>query len=140
MAYATDEDIAVLSKSELLRLMQRMRKRWFLSLGKADVLEVQYEEAQTQAMAAFDAYLAATKQVIASNEASMRAMQAAHAALAKPDRKNIRRTQKAMETAYAHANAMAAEKDRLWATHKRLERRAEKLWKQLDAEWERGRG
>ena len=137
MTAVTENDLSALSKPELLRLVQRMRHRSWVRVEKTDVLEVQHEEAWSQAQAAFDASIAMTGKVDAAHSAALKAIQACSAA--RDNGGNVRKAINDMEAASAAASALQAEKDKLWATYERLDRRAAKLRKQLDAEWERGR-
>ncbi|MBX9635201.1 MAG: hypothetical protein K2X44_09490 [Magnetospirillum sp.] len=133
MTHATDDDLAALSKSELLRVIRLMRPSLYLQLTKADVIAVQAEEADEKATEALNASIAMTVEANAAHQAAMAAIRESGAVATTGGRK-AREAERKMKEAGAACDAITAKKNKLFDSYKHHNRRAKKLWKQLERE------
>lgn len=131
MAPLTTDELNALTKPELLRLLKVIRRRMIDPVRRVDVLAVQWEEAQEQAQAALETYLALSPKVRQTHE---EAMAAGRTFVGASTPAKFRAAEKAANVAMAAANAAQAEKDRAWAAYQRHERRSSRLYQQLEDE------
>lgn len=133
MASATDADLAALSKPELLRVIHRMRGHLIYQLDRSCLLSAQAEEANEKATEALNASIAMTAEVSDAHQAVMAAIHE-YGAVAAQGGSKARAAEKKMNAANAAYDAVNAKKNHLFDLYERHNRRAEKLWKQLDEE------
>lgn len=127
-----DEALNAMTKPELVRLVKRIKSRTFYLMTKDDVLYVQWEEASQQATDAMKAYIAMGDPVSKATAESIRATDAMLAAMKAG--KSTAKLLRAMDAAEAARDKLAAEKDRLWAAYERHNKRADRLWQELESE------
>lgn len=122
------DQVAALSKGELVRLVHGLLHRHLLLLTPWDLARCRYEEARAASDLAFRAVMSDDQ-----HDKALEVYMAACRALSECTNDRARKKAlKAYDTASFQLKQAERERERKWATYKRLDARADRLWKLME--------